>query len=150
MENGEGDGEGVVGGNESVLDLWGGGVTLTSLVCHINNRAFGGNVATVPARWTNSTKDDEFLWDPRCQPYRRLAIIHREFHPVRPRHGKKAGCLVIRVYKFALEKSGRVYLNVLEMSHICFRGSHVRYLYRIFYYESDFKYLYIFLARRQF
>lgn len=25
-----------------------GGVTLTSLVCHINNRAFGGNVATVP------------------------------------------------------------------------------------------------------
>lgn len=77
MENGEGDGERVVGGNESVLDLWGGGVTLTSLVCHINNRAFGGNVATVPARWTNSTKDDEFLWDPRCQPYRRLAISSR-------------------------------------------------------------------------
>lgn len=79
-----------------------------------------------------------------------VSLFHREFHPVRPRHGKKAGCLVIRVYKFALEKSGRVYLNVLEMSHICFRESHVRYLYRIFYYESDFKYLYIFLARRQF
>lgn len=42
----------------------GGGGTLTSLVCHTNNRAFGGNVATVSARWTNSTKDDEFLWDP--------------------------------------------------------------------------------------
>lgn len=144
-----GDGEGVVGGNESVLDLWGGGVTLTSLVCHINNRAFGGNVATVPARWTNSTKDDEFLWDPRCQPYRRLAISSRI--PSCPAKTREEGRgLVIRVYKFALEKSGRVYLNALEMSHICLRGSHVRYLYRIFYYESDFKYLYIFLARRQF
>lgn len=40
------------------------------------------------------------------------------------------------MYKFALEKSGRVYFNVSKMSYICF--SHASYLY-LFYYESDFK-----------
>lgn len=49
------------------------GVTLTSLVCHTNNRAFGGNVPTsLSARWTNSAEDDESPWDP--PPTLRLAI----------------------------------------------------------------------------
>lgn len=122
-----------------------GGVTLTSLVCHINNRAFGGNVATVPGPMDKLHEGWRIPMGsslPTLPPSRYFienSILSGRDTGSNGEEGRVPCDSRVQVGEIGsclFERFG----NELHL----FQGE-VRYFCCIFYYESDFKYIYFYL-----